>query len=133
MSLLTRDNRVIIPTIQVGAAIGNVDALVMLGAGGSFTEPLDVGTFTEGIVFIKAAAKVGSSPVIDCKVQYGFRDSNNQPVWVDSGDSFTQITDNGIFIKKLTANFGKLIRLGFVIGGTAGPGYTVTARIALKG
>ena len=131
---MIRDNRQIIPSLRDGApTIGPIDALVMQNAAGYFTEAIDVGTFTEGIAFIKTASKGGTSPTLDCDLQYGILDSNNQHQWIDSGDSFTQITDDGFNLKKFTANFGKYIRFRLKIGGTATPKYTVTMRVVLKG
>jgi hypothetical protein len=107
---------------------------VITGTG--FTEAIDVGTFTEGMAFLLANSSTGTSPTLDCDVQYGFQDTNGQWHFVNSGDSFTQITANTgatPAVKKLTANFGKYIRFRLTIGGTASPGYTVTMRVSLKG
>jgi hypothetical protein len=134
MSLLVRDNKQYTPRIGSGIESGSlVDALAMSGAAGRFTEPIDVGTFTEGIAFIKAASSAGTSPTIDCDLQIGFLDSNNQFQWKDSGDSFTQITANGVGFKRFTSNFGKYIRFRLTLGGTNTPGYTVTMRVVMKG
>jgi hypothetical protein len=111
---------------------GRLDSLVINSNG--FTEDIFVGTFVEGIVFIQTSAHVGTNPTLDIDIQYGYKDANGYLHYVDSGDSFTQITTtDGIFFKKLTANFGRHVRLHFKIGGTAGPNYTVTARLVLKG
>lgn len=133
--LLVRDNRVITPALRDGApTTGALDSLVMSNAAAYFTEAIDVGTFTEGIIMIFTASHGGTNPTLDCDLQYGFKDVNNQYHWIDSGDSFTQITTtDGLFIKKMTANFGKHIRFRLKIGGTATPTYTVTMKVALKG
>lgn len=129
-----RSNAQLTPRVASGTEAGSlIDALVMTGAAGRFTEAIEVGTFTEGIAFIKTASKTGTSPTVDCDLQIGFKDSNNAIQWKDSGDSFTQITDNGVGFKRFTANFGLYIRFRLTIGGTATPGYTVTMRVQLKG
>ncbi|SRR6266496_1360281 len=135
MSVYLRDNVAITPVLRDGApTTGRLDSLVMSNAGGYFTEAIEVGTFVEGIVFIYTTAHGGTNPTLDCDIQYGFKDTANQMHWLDSGDSFTQITTtDGVFIKKLTANFGQFIRLRLKIGGTVIPTYTVTARLVLKG
>ena len=98
------------------------------GAGAYNSDPLDVSTFVEAIAFINLSAQTGTSPTLDCKIQY----SADQVNWIDSGDSFTQMTTiTGVFIKKLTANFGKYIRFVFTLGGTT-PVYTITPQVALK-
>ncbi len=134
MSVLLRSNAQITPRIATGVEAGSlVDALVMTNAAGRFTEPIEVGTFTEGLVFIKAASKGGTNPTVDCDLQLGFKDSQNQMQWVNSGDSFTQLTDNGIAFKRFTANFGLYIRFRLTIGGTVSPSYAVTMKVHLKG
>lgn len=130
MSLSVRDNRILTPALRDGAPTpGPLDALVMTGAGGKFTESMDVGTFTEGIIFLLTAGKGGTSPTLDVNMQY----SADQRNWIDSGDAVAQATDNGLLIKKMTANFGKYIRFRLLIGGTDNPTYTVTLKLAMKG
>lgn len=132
--LAVRDNILITPALRDGAPTsGPLDDLAMQNAGGYFTEPIDVGNFAEGIALIRTTGKGGTSPTLDCDLQYGFKDSDEVWHWVDSGDVFTQITANGLNFKKFSANFGKYIRFRLVIGGTATPTYTVTMRVALKG
>lgn len=131
------DNRIETPALRDGApTIGPLNAMVMTGAAGYFTEPIDVGTFKEAIAFLYTTAHGGNAPTLDIDIQYGFLDNNNQYHWLDSGDSFVQTTTTGdgvVIIKKLTANFGKFIRFRLKIGGTANPTYTVTLKLALKG
>lgn len=92
------------------------------------TDALDIGHYGEAIVFLVVTANSGTTPTLDCKIQYS-PDTIN---WVDSGDSFTQLTTvNGIFFKKLTANFGKYIRLVFTTGGTT-PSYTFKPKVVIK-
>lgn len=131
------DNRILTPALRDGATtIGPLNALIMTGAGSYFTEPIDVGTVKEAIAFLYTTAHSGSSPTLDIDIQYGFLDSNNQYHWLDSGDSFVQVTTSGdgvTSIKKLTANFGKFIRFRLKIGGTSNPSYTVTFKLVAKG
>lgn len=130
--LFLRDNTIYTPVLKDNVpAAGRLDSLSLTNTG--FTEAIDVGTFVEAMVMILTAGKTGSSPTLDCDVQYGFKDVNNQMHWIDSGDSFTQITDNGLSFKKLSANFGKYIRFRLKLGGTANPAYTVTMKLILKG
>ena len=132
MGLLIRDTRIITPSLRDAIPnIGPVDGLVITGTG--FTEPIDVGTFTEGIAFLLTTASGGTSPTLDCDLQYGWKDTNNQFHFIDSGDSFIQIVGNGGGFKKFTANFGKYIRFRLKVGGTNSPTETVTMRVALKG
>ena len=135
MSVYLRDSVSITPVLRDGApTTGRIDSLQMSNPGGYFTEDIFVGTFVEGIVFIYTTAHGGTNPTLDCDIQYGFKDANNQMHYLDSGDSFTQITTtDGMFIKKFSANFGRHIRLRLKIGGTNTPTYTVTARVVLKG
>lgn len=130
--LNVRSNIVIVPSMRDSTPTsGPIDNLAITSTG--FTEAIDVGTFAEGIAMILTAATGGTNPTLDCDVQYGFLDSNNQYHWVDSGDSFTQITGNGLAFKKLSTNFGKFIRFRMKIGGTNTPTFTATMRLALKG
>ena len=63
------------------------------------------------------------------KLQYS-PDGKN---WVDSGDSFTQVTTTvSLTLKKLTANFGKYVRCLIAVGGTATPTYKLSLFLALK-
>ncbi len=137
MGILIRDSIIITPSLHDGApTTGPLNALVMSNAAGYFTDAIPVGTFTEGIAFIYTTAHSGTNPTLDCDLQYGWLDTANQMHWVDSGDSFTQITTAGDGVtsfKKFTANFGKFIRFRLKIGGTATPTYTVTMKVAMKG
>lgn len=136
MPVLLRDNRIYTPALRDGApTIGPLDGLTMVNAGGYFTEPIDVGTFTELLGFLYTTAQGGSSPTLDVNMQYGWLDSSNQYHWVDSGDAFAQITTtgNGVTAKKqFTSNFGKYIRFRLSIGGTGSPTYKVWLKIAVK-
>ena len=100
----------------------------LVGAATFNSDPLDVSTFVEAIAFINLTAQTGTTPTLDCKIQY----SPDQVNWIDSGDAFTQMTTStGLFMKKLSANFGKYIRFVFTLGGTT-PDYTFTPTVALK-
>ena len=92
------------------------------------TDPLDISRYNEGMVFLAVTTNSGTTPTLDCKIQY----SPDKINWVDSGDAFTQITTvNGTFVKKLTSNFGKYIRLVFTLAGTT-PNYTFSPLIVVK-
>lgn len=104
-----------------GAVISSLSASVN-------SEPIDMGNFVEAIVWLPVTAHAGTTPTLDCKVQY----SPDGVTWIDSGDAFTQITTtDGVFFKKLTANFGRWIRLVFTLGGT-NPVYTVAPAVQVK-
>lgn len=93
------------------------------------SDPIDLGSFIEAILFLPVTAHAGTTPTLDAKIQY----SSDKINWADSGDAATQVTTtNSLTFKKLTANFGKWVRVVFTIGGTASPTYTVTPSIAAK-
>ena len=51
MSLLVRDNRVIVPSLRTGApTTGAITNMTITDSGVRFTEVIDVGTFTEAIL-----------------------------------------------------------------------------------
>jgi hypothetical protein len=52
-------------------------------------------------------------------------------VWFNLADSFTQFTDTGKLLVKIT-NFGKYLRLVLTVGGTDTPLMTTTAQIVGK-
>lgn len=127
MSLLVRDNRIIVPALRDGMpTTGAITGMTLSTNVGGFTEVMDVGTFTEAIVFAQTSSKVGS-PTLDIDIQYSADGKN----FVDSGDSFTQITAAGLFFKKLTVNFGKYIRLRVKLA--SGGSYVGSIWISLKG
>lgn len=93
------------------------------------SDPIDLGSFLEAILFLPVTAHSGTTPTLDAKIQY----SPDKVNWVDSGDAATQVTTtDATTFKKLSANFGKWVRVVFTIGGTASPTYTVTPSIATK-
>ena len=129
MGLFVRDTRVITPALRDPMPTsGAISVMVLSSVMSGFTENIDVGTFTEGIIFLLTASMTGSNPTLDCDLQYSFDGIN----FKDSGDSFTQITANGLYFKKMTANFGKYIRFRMKVGGTT-PSITTTMGVALKG
>lgn len=104
---------------------GNIVTALTVSAN---SDPIDVSNFVEAIVFLPVTAHSGTTPTLDCKVQY----SPDKVNWVDSGDAFTQITTtNATVFKKLSAIFGKYIRLVFTITGTT-PSYTVSPTLVPK-
>jgi hypothetical protein len=127
MALLVRDNRVITFSLRDGApTTGPLNAMPMTGDAGYFTESVDIGTFSEGILFLLVKDAVAGT--LDVNIQYSADNKN----FIDSGDSLAQVTNaNGLTIKKLTANFGKYVRCRLKIA-TAGS-YTVTLQLVLKG
>jgi len=59
MALLLRDSRVYTLALRDGApTTGALNALAMTGDSGYFTEAVDVGTFTEGILFLFVSGAV---------------------------------------------------------------------------
>ena len=125
--MYSRDSDVIKPTIN-GAAIATINA-------NANSDAIDLGQYIEAIVFLPVTANTGTTPTLDCKIQYS---PNYNPAlpsaanWVDSGDTFTQITTvNATTFKKLTANFGRWVRLVFTVGGT-NPVYTVVPHVVAK-
>jgi hypothetical protein len=128
MALLVRDTTIVTPVLRDGGSV--LSAFALSGALTRFTETLNVGTFVEAIVFIQTTAHGGTNPTLDCDVQIS-PDGKN---FVDVADSFTQITTtDGLFFKKVSANFGKYMRLKLKVAGTATPNYTLSVWIALKG
>lgn len=132
--LLLRDNRAI--SFALRDAVGGqssvgakIDALTITGAASYFTEAQDVGSFSEGILFAFTSSHGGTNPTLDIKIQY----SPDNIHWIDSGDAFTQITTtDGLFLKKLTANFGKYVRCVAVLGGTSSPNYKLSLWLVAK-
>lgn len=93
------------------------------------SDPIDLSNFVEAMVFLPVTGHAGSTPTLDCKIQF----SPDKVLWADSGDAFTQVTTtDSLTFKKLTANFGKWVRLVFTLGGTASPSYTVAPVIVAK-
>lgn len=131
--MLIRDNRIITPVLR-DAPTGAISDLVITGAGGKFTEPIDVGTFVELMGIANITANSGTNPTLDINLQYGYKnETTGQFYWVDSGDAFTQITTtNGLTIKKFAAGFGKYIRFRLLLGGTT-PSYTTSLKLVAKG
>ena len=128
MALLVRDNRVYTLALR-DTNPGALNGFSLANSGTYFTETVDVGTFSEGILFLNMISVTGTNPTLDVKLQYS-PDGKN---WVDSGDSFTQVTTTvSLTLKKLTANFGKYVRCLIAVGGTATPTYKLSLFLALK-
>lgn len=136
MSLNLRDSSQITPTLRdngAGGTSGDLDSKVVIGAAKYFTEPIIVGTYIELLGLIDITAQSGTSPTLDVSMQYGYKKADGSFRWIDSGDAFAQITTTlGVFKKAFTANFGKYIRFGLLMGGTT-PQYTVTMKLMAKG
>jgi len=94
-----------------------------------FTEYFDVSNYTELTAFLDTTANSGSTPTLDIKFQL----SPNKVNFLDSGDSFAQVTTtNSVTLKRLTANFGKWMRLRIDVAGTT-PSYTFSLYLVGKG
>lgn len=127
MAINLHANAVITPALRDGMpSSGPISGMTLSNNEGGFTEVIDFGGYTEAIAFILTSGKSGS-PTLDCDVQYS-PDGKN---FVDSGDSFTQITANGLNFKKLSSNFGKFVR--FRIKLVSGGSYVATMGVAVKG
>lgn len=82
------------------------------------SNPADVTSFEQGLLFIDITAVSGTSPTIDFKVQTKIAGE-----WVDlPGVTIAQQTAVGDVVTALT-NFGKDIRLSYTVGGTT-PSFT---------
>ncbi len=122
--LLQRHTDVIIPTYQGGF----MKSQALTGAGSYVTDSIDVSSYIELIIFINLIAQSGTTPTLDCKLQYSPDGVN----WIDSGDTFTQMnTVTGLFLKKASSIFGKYVRLVFTLGGTT-PSYTISPSVVAK-
>lgn len=127
MGLFIRDNRVIVPALRTGApSTGAITNMIVTDSGVRFTEVIDVGTFTELILFAQASTLTAGT--LDAILQI----SPDGKTFMDvSGDSLTQITSAGIGYKKLTANFGKYIRFKITFG--AGTNMVISMWLSCKG
>lgn len=120
--VISRENIIIRPSLVGGT---EMTALVTGGAVTGYSAPLDVGNFTEIIAFANVTAASGTLDI-------SFEFSADQKNWAASGDAFTQITTStGVTFKRLTANFGKYIRVKFVTA--SNPNYTWSLALACKG
>ena len=127
MSLLVRDNRIIVPSLRTGATTtGAITNMTITDAGVRFTEVIDVGWATELILFAQVSALTAGT--LDAIIQF----SPDGKTFTDmSGDSITQITAAGIGFKKVTANFGKYIRIKLTLG--AGSNMVASMWLSCKG
>lgn len=127
--IIARDSVAIVPVIRDGAQAGQpLASLELSGAGQIFTEMFDVGRYVELIGFIYVTAHSGTNPTLDIRFQF----SHDGKHFTDSGDAFTQVTTtDSLTFKRVTANFGKYMRLGIVLGGTT-PDYTLSVTIMAK-
>jgi len=99
------------------------------GSGSTNSSSQDVGDYREAIAFARVTDKSGTNPTLDIKFQ-GSPDGSN---FADLGDSFTQITTTGTYLKKLSENFGKYVRAVATIGGTDTPTFTFSLSLVVKG
>ena len=127
MSLFVRDNRVIIPSLRDGApTTGAISNMTFTTSGVKFTEVIDVGTFSEAILF--ANITTFTSGTLDAILQISPDGKNFTDM---TGDNLTQITGAGLSFKKITAIFGKYIR--FKLTGSAAINMVVNMYLSLKG
>ena len=127
MSLLVRDNRIIVPSLRTGApTTGAITNMTITDSGVRFTEVIDVGWATELILFAQVSTLTAGT--LDAIIQF----SPDGKTFTDmSGDSITQITAAGIGFKKVTANFGKYIRIKLTLG--AGSNMVASMWLSCKG
>ena len=108
-------------------------AQVLTGAAEINSNSIECGHYTEGVVYIRATAKGGTSPTVDIDVESSHDNSN----WHKHTD-ITQISDpTVIYYQTVTtlSNLGRYIRLTVPaggVGGSATPTITVTAVVVLK-
>lgn len=126
MSLLVRDNRIIVPALRDAApTTGAITNMHITLGGVKFTEVIDVGTFTEIIGFVNCTTFTSGT------LDVGFQVSPDGKNFIDASDNFAQVTAKGLQLKRLTANFGKYIRLKLT--GSATPDVIVSIYLACKG
>lgn len=123
--LASRDSVIIVPSLKSDSGVAAIDAVNLTTARSYFTEAMDVGPYTELLAFCLLTGTAAGT--LDIKPQY----SPDKLHWVDSGDTFTQMTTTpGLFFKRFTAGFGKYMRLRIDTGGSTD--YTITMHIAAK-
>ena len=136
MALLVRDNRVIIPWLRDAAppasgSTGAMTAITMAGPGVYFTNPEDVGTFSELIGFLNVTAADGAS-TMDIVLQ-GSADGKVFDDLKAGSDKFVQVTTAVVHeLYKFEANFGKYIRFKITLAGAAAS-YTFSLKLVAKG
>lgn len=130
---MNRDSVVIIPCLKGDAGLlqGPLKNSALTGGARSyFTEMFEVGSYVELIGFLITTAHSGTNPTLDVKFQW----SPDKKTWIDEGDAFTQVTTtDSMTYKRVTANFGKYMRMRLDVGGTADPNYTLSLYIVAKG
>jgi hypothetical protein len=96
------------------------------GAGTTYSDSVDVGELFEALILTNITAAGGASQTYDVTLQQ----SPDNSVWFDRDDTFARLTGVSKQVVKIT-NFGRFLRLKFVVGGTGTP--TVTATVQLVG
>jgi len=74
---------------------------------------IDLSLYKEALAIAKVTDSEGINPTLDIK----FQTSDNIIDWADLGDEFAQIVGAGVYLKKLTSNFGKHVRAVWTLGG----------------
>jgi hypothetical protein len=97
------------------------------GAGTSYSDSYDAGEFIEALILTNITAVSGSTQAYDVTLQQSPDDS----VWFDRDDTFARLTGVSKQVVKIT-NFGRYLRLKFVVGGTGTPKVTATVQLVGK-
>jgi len=94
-----------------------------------YSDPIDMGNYSEAIAFLNVTAHAGTSPTLDVSFEF----SPDGITWMASGDAFAQVTEtDAMILKRLTANFGQFVRVKLVTAGTS-PSYTLSLYLIAKG
>lgn len=111
----------------LAGGIGGVLDQLTVDSGAMTSEPMDVGAYAEGILFLTVHSHVGATGTLDVKLQMSADNVN----WLD-GDAMTQVTTtDSTTIKRLTSIFGKYLRAVVTPGGTA-PEYKISLSLVCK-
>lgn len=86
----------------------------------------DMSAYNHITISLLASAKTGTAPTLDCV----FEDSVDGVTFY-THTAFTQLTDNGSAMRRLSA-FSRFGRVTTTIGGSATPGYTYSVLAHLK-
>jgi len=118
-------------TILVGGLGGDLRDAVINGADELYSDPIDVGIFTELTAFLNVVDHGGTSPTLDVDFEYSADGVN----WVPAGsnDDFTQVTEtDGLQKLPIPSGFGKYVRAHLETAGTT-PMYQLTLILIAKG
>jgi hypothetical protein len=96
-------------------------------AGTTYSDAVDVGELNEALILTNITAVSGTTQTYDATLQQSVDGST----WFDRADVFAQLTGISKQIVKIT-NFGRYLRMKFVVGGTGTPKVTVTVQLVGK-